>query len=130
VPRNHGPDEVPKAGKTNHGDVDDKEENEEIGDKEVKGARGLLAAKDGNEGQVNPAIQDANPGGEKVQVATPSGWAASHERERQIKDRGSSNAAGFSPVKTRMGQQNGEATNQQSKDTRKPRGHERMTPDF
>ena len=64
---------------------------------------------------VKKAVEHAKPRGEEVQVTTPSGWPTPHVWEGQIEDRGSSQAARFTPIETRMSKQNGDATNQQAK---------------
>jgi hypothetical protein len=68
---------------------------------------------------VQRAVQHANPGGEEVQVTTPSRWAPRHEWERQIEDRGSSHGTRFAPVKTRMSEENGDAADEQAKEAQR-----------
>ena len=49
--RDHGSHTVPESGKTNHHDVDQKEEYKKHGDEEMNRACGLLAAKHSDGGR-------------------------------------------------------------------------------
>src|SRR6266446_8633988 len=63
---------------------------------------------------VNRPIQHRNPRRQEVQVASPPRWPALHEWERQIEQRGSPDGARFTPIKTRMRDQNRDAADQQA----------------
>src|SRR5882762_3257491 len=68
---------------------------------------------------VKRAVQYANPGREEVQVTPPSRWASRHEWERQIDERGSAHGTRFAPIKARMSEQNGDAADEQAKETQR-----------
>src|SRR5437879_11693339 len=65
---------------------------------------------------VKQARQDANPGREEMQITAPARMAY-HERNREIDERRSPQGACFAPIETRVSDENGDAADEQAKET-------------
>jgi hypothetical protein len=78
--RDHCPHALCETGKTYHGEVNQKEENQEIRDEEMDGARGLLATEHINEARKNRS--DSGRHGK----ASPDHGRKQNENHCQVRD--------------------------------------------